>query len=144
MLTGVVIFVCSIELPTIILQPIHYFSALNVPVPMVISGYYLSKADLRTIWKHANYYITIALRLAVIPLCSIGLMFLLQKAFRLDGMLLAACIVDIAAPVAAATTMFSTLFRQDSETAANLVSISTLLSVLTLPIMVALAQSVFL
>lgn len=70
-------------------------------------------------------------------------MFLLQKAFRLDGMLLAACIVDIAAPVAAATTMFSTLFRQDSETAANLVSISTLLSVLTLPIMVALAQSVF-
>ena len=60
------------------------------------------------------------------------------------GMLLAACIVDIAAPVAAATTMFSTLFRQDSETAANLVSISTLLSVLTLPIMVALAQSVFL
>ena len=129
-LTGIVIFVCSIE--------------LNVPVPMVISGYYLSKADLRTIWKHANYYITIALRLAVIPLCSIGLMFLLQKAFRLDGMLLAACIVDIAAPVAAATTMFSTLFRQDSETAANLVSISTLLSVLTLPIMVALAQSVFL
>lgn len=85
-LTGIVIFVCSIELPTIILQPIHYFSALNVPVPMVISGYYLSKADLRTIWKHANYYITIALRLAVIPLCSIGLMFLLQKAFRLDGM----------------------------------------------------------
>lgn len=143
-LTGIVIFVCSIELPTIILQPIHYFSALNVPVPMVISGYYLSKADLRTIWKHANYYITIALRLAVIPLCSIGLMFLLQKAFRLDGMLLAACIVDIAAPVAAATMMFSTLFRQDSETAANLVSISTLLSVLTLPIMVALAQSVFL
>jgi len=136
-LTGIVIFVCSIELPTIILQPIHYFSALNVPVPMVISGYYLSKADLRTIWKHANYYI-------IIPLCSIGLMFLLQKAFRLDGMLLAACIVDIAAPVAAATTMFSTLFRQDSETAANLVSISTLLSVLTLPIMVALAQSVFL
>mgnify|MGYP000385195278 CR=1 FL=1 len=66
------------------------------------------------------------------------------EAFRLDGMLLAACIVDIAAPVAAATTMFSTLFRQDSETAANLVSISTLLSVLTLPIMVALAQSVFL
>ena len=47
-LTGIVIFVCSIELPTIILQPIHYFSALNVPVPMVISGYYLSKADLRT------------------------------------------------------------------------------------------------
>ena len=85
-LTGIVIFVCSIELPTIILQPIHYFSALNVPVPMVISGYYLSKADLRTIWKHANYYITIALRLAVIPLCSIGLMFLLQKAFRLDGL----------------------------------------------------------
>ena len=71
-------------------------------------------------------------------------MCLLQMVSRLDGMLLAACIWDFAAPAAAATTMFSTLFRQDSETAANLVSISTLLSVLTLPIMVALAQSVFL
>ena len=59
-------------------------------------------------------------------------------------MLLAACIVDIAAPRRCRHDDVLDLFRQDSETAANLVSISTLLSVLTLPIMVALAQSVFL
>lgn len=137
--TGLILFLCSIDLPVIVLRPLEYLSSLNVPVPMIISGYYLSTADLHTIWRHANYYKTILLRLVVIPLACIGLLLLT----KLDAVMLTCCIVNIAPPVAAATTMFSTLYRQDSETAANLVSISTLLSVVTLPLMVALAQTAF-
>ena len=137
--TGMIIFVCSIGVPQILLQPIGYLANLNVPIPMVICGYYLSKADLHTIWRHPNYYMTILLRLIVLPLIFIGLLMLTD----LNDMMLVCCIVNIAPPVAAATTMFSVLYKQDSETAANLVSISTLLSIITLPVMIALAQSVF-
>lgn len=138
-LLGMILFVCSIELPEIISSPISYLAALNVPVPMVISGYYLSKANFRTLWFHANYYVTIALRLVVLP----AIFILLMRLLKLDATLAASCLVDIAVPVAASTTMFSVLYRQDSETAANIVSISTLLSILTLPLMIALGQSLF-
>lgn len=140
---GLVVFIFSIDLPIVIGSPITYMSQLNVPVPMVISGYYLSKADLKSIWMHGSYYLPICLRLIVIPLTCLGIMYAVQSIFSLDDMMLISCIVDAAVPVAAATTMFSTLYQQDSKTAANLVSISTILSVFTLPVIIVLAQHVF-
>lgn len=140
---GLIVFLFSIDLPQVIESPITYLSQLNVPIPMVISGYYLSKADFLSIWKHKSYYLPICLRLIVIPLVCMGIMRSAQYFFSLDGMMLISCIIDTAVPVAAATTMFSTLYHQDSETAANLVSVSTILSVLTLPVMIVLAQRVF-
>lgn len=142
-ITGMLIFLFSISLPSIIGSPIELFSHLNVPIPMVISGYFLARADLKSIWKHADYYLTIAMRLVLLPLLCIGLMYLAQRFFPLDSTMLVSCIVNAATPIAAAATMFGTLYRQDSKTAANLVSISTILSVLTLPVMVAIAQSAF-
>lgn len=136
---GMFIFLFSLELPSLIGSPITYLANLNVPVPMVISGYFLSKADLKTVWRHASYYKTIFLRLIVLPL--LGILAFSFTAW--DATLLACCVIDMAVPVAAATTMFSTQYKQDSETAANLVSVSTILSVITLPLMVALAQSLF-
>ena len=99
-LTGIVIFVCSIELPTIILQPIHYFSALNVPVPMVISGYEdgtvkpnagITRAEVATIffrlltdgarerfWSESNAYSDVAAgswyNIAVSTLSNMGIL----------------------------------------------------------------------
>lgn len=140
---GLLIFLFSWTLPQVIGSPIEYLSQLNVPIPMVISGYFLSKADLKAIWKHGSYYLPIALRLFILPLVCMGILYGIGTILPLKSSLLTCCIIDVAAPVAAATTMFSTLYKQDSETAANLVSVSTLLSVLTLPVIVVLAQGCF-
>lgn len=134
---GMLIFFFSLELPALIGGPVTYLAGLNVPVPMVISGYFLSKADLKTVWRHASYYKTIVLRLIVLPLLGI----LALSFTEWDTVLLSCCVIDMAVPVAAATTMLSTLYKQDSETSANLVSVSTVLSMVTLPLMVGLMQS---
>lgn len=136
---GVLVFLFSVELPSVISMPISYLSALNVPIPMFISGYFLSKADLKTIWKHTVYYKTIILRLLVLPLLGILALSLTQ----LNPVLRGSLVVDMAVPVAAATTMFSAQYGQDSETAANLVSVSTVLSIVTLPLLVGFAQGLF-
>lgn len=142
-ISGIIIFITSTELPFFIGDPVELFSHLNVPIPMVISGYFLAKADLLSIWKHTDYYFTIALRMVILPLICIGIMYVVQLFLPTNTTMLVSCVVDAATPIAAAATMFGTLYKQDSETAANLVSISTLLSVLTLPVIVAFAQSVF-
>ena len=136
---GLAIFLTSIKLPEIIFRPVSYFSALNVPVPMVITGYYLSKADLKAIWKHVEYYKTILLRLVIVPLIAI----LALRVTGFDSVLLISCVVSASVPVAAATTMLATVYHQDAETAANIVSISTILSMITLPLSVAFAQFLF-
>ena len=48
--------------------------------------------------------------------------------------------VALCAPVAAICTMFSVIYGQDSELSVALVSLSTLLSVFSLPVIIVLSQ----
>ena len=136
---GIIFFLFSIPVPYIIKEPISYLAALNVPIPMAVIGYYLSQADLINIWKKIDYYKVCALRLVIIPLALIGIL----RAVNIDPEIALSCVISTGVPVAAATTMLSVLYKQDSETAANLVSISTVFSIITLPIMVAITNQIF-
>ena len=60
---------------------------------------------------------------------------------RLDPMLYCANIILCAVPVAGATGMLAQRFEQDTAVAAQMVTLTTLLSVLTLPLMAVTAQS---
>ena len=137
---GLVLFLSSVTLPTVIREPISYLSALNVPLPMVICGYYLSKSHLRSVWKQPIYYLVIALRLLLIPLLTI---VFLSRLSSLDSVLRCSCMVDIAAPSSVAMTMFANRYHQNEEAAANLVSATTLLSAFTLPLILVIAQVSF-
>ncbi len=133
---GLVLALCSIKLPFVIAQPVEYLAALNTPLPMLIIGFYLAQLDIKGIFKDAKKYLAILLRLVVIPLASIGLMYL--AGIRND--LLVVCAIASSAPVAAITTMFANKFNRDTELSAELVSLSTLFSLVTMPLIVGFAQ----
>ncbi len=133
---GLILFVFSISLPTIIKSPIEYMSMLNTPLPMIIIGYHLSQIDLIKSFKNKQQYIAITLRLVVIPLLSLLFMWLLG----VRDIVLVACTIAASAPVAATTTMFAGKFEKDTTLSVNLVSLSTLFSIVTMPLIVGFAQ----
>ncbi len=133
---GVVLFLCSVQLPNIIGQPISYLAALNSPVPMLIIGYYLSNANLKKAFTDGWAYVAMALRLVVLPLITLFVLLLLG----IKGSLLVSLIISTASPVAAITTMMSAKYSRDTELSVSLVSASTLLSLFTMPVVVGLAQ----
>ena len=67
---GVVFFVFSVKLPTVILSPVSMLASLNTPVPMLVIGYHLMHSDLRKVLKDKDAYIAMALRLIVLPLAE--------------------------------------------------------------------------
>lgn len=133
---GLFFYFFEITLPTIILQPIQYISALNTPIPMIIIGYYLANANLLRAFSKFRNYVAMFVRLLVIPALTIGIMIF----FNIRGKILISCIISCAAPVAGTTTMFTTKFNQDRELSVSLVSASTIISIITMPLMVGLAQ----
>ncbi len=133
---GFVVFICSIELPDVIYKPIEHLSFLNTPLPMMIIGYHLSKADFKKCFTDLWALITIAIRLILMPAVVLGALYLCG----MRGNMLIASVVCAAAPVAANTTMFSAKFGQDTELSVNMVSLSTVISVATIPIIVALTK----
>lgn len=134
---GLPIFLLSIQLPEVIAAPVRHLAALNTPLPMIIVGACLAETRLTAIWKDARCYLAAGLRLLVIPLAALAVLLLCG----VRGTLLTACVIAASAPCAAATTMFATRYHQDTHLSVNLVSMTTLLSVVTMPLVVGLSRT---
>lgn len=133
---AVVLFVCKINLPFIVSQPIKYLSDLNTPLPMLIIGFYLSKAQLKKAFSDLGGYIAMAVRLVIIPAAVTFIMALLKA----DPTMTVAFVIASAAPTAATTTMFAAKYKRDVELSVGMIASTTIASVITMPAVVALAQ----
>ena len=137
---GIFFFLTSISLPKIIFEPMDWMAKLNTPVPMVIIGYYLAEANLKRIAADIKAGWVIFLRLLVTPLVVLGLILL---AGITNTTMALACMITASAPVAAATTMFAAKFEQDTVLSVEMVAFSTLLSIATMPLVIALAMQFY-
>lgn len=137
-LIALVLFACQIKLPNIVIEPIEYLSNLNTPVPMLIIGYYLSQANLKRAFTDLGAYIAMGVRLVAIPLLALFVM----SAFKVDPTIIITCVIASSAPTAATTTMFSAKFNRDVELSVSVVAATTVLSIITMPIVIALSQSI--
>lgn len=133
---SLIIFFFSIPLPKIIFEPISYIAALNTPLPMIVIGYHLASSDILKGFKDLKSIYALALRLLILPLLILIGMYLCG----LRGTLLVSLTICACAPTAAMTTMFSAKYNRDTELSVSLVSISTLLSLITMPLVVTIAQ----
>lgn len=130
------LYLLQIRLPDIILTPVNYLASLNTPVPMLIIGYQLSKADFKSVFKDKASYVAAFVRLILIPLIAMGLCLLL----RLDVVVTSAIVIAASTPPGAIVGMLCAKYNKDSSFASSVLSVQTLVSVLTMSVMVALAR----
>ena len=139
---GLIVFLLMIPFPFIddlipqwIRGVLTHMGNLNTPLPMLIVGYYLAQSDLRAALRDWRSHLCIFLRLIAIPLVMLGVLLLAG----VRGDVLIAAMICISTPVATAVTMFATRYDRNPRLSVNLVSVSTLLSILTMPLIVGLA-----
>ncbi|MBP5159900.1 MAG: AEC family transporter [Lachnospiraceae bacterium] len=146
---GLVFFFTSTELPTVIAKPISLIGSMNTTLPMLIIGYYLARADLGRMFKTASLYVSLAVRLVVSPLLVVlGMRFVVSPLLAslgtelgsLAGPIMVAGTIAFAAPTAVITTMLAGRYGQDTELSAGAVSLSTILSIVTMPLIITLSQ----
>lgn len=132
---GLIVFLFSIPLPKVIYEPISYMASLNTPLPMIIIGYHLTKSK---IFKGRAGFLAIAVRLVLFPMIALAIMYLCG----IRGDLFVSIVISCCAPTAAITTMFSDKFGCETALSVNLVSLSTIISLITIPLIVTLAQTI--
>lgn len=137
---GLPLFLCSAALPHVVGTPVRLMSGLNTPLAMVVIGFYLAGADFRRVVRAPSAYVAVAVRLLAFPLAMIGGLCVFKSHFPREMML--ALVIAASAPVAAMVSMFSSKFGKDVDLSVGLVSGSTLLSILTMPPVIAFAMEV--
>ena len=136
---GLPLFLLSVQLPAIVRTPIHFLAGLNTPLAMIIIGYCLFGAKLVRVVRMPSVLITAGLRLVVTPLLMIAALWSFRHA--LDRNMMLALVIAAAAPVAAMVSMFASKFGRDVDVTVAVVSGTTLLSILTMPGVIAFAMA---
>ncbi|MGN0574169.1 MAG: AEC family transporter [Acutalibacteraceae bacterium] len=137
-IVGLPLFLLSVKLPNIISSPIHYIASLNTPVAMLIFGTYIANTQFKTVFKDWRIFCVALVKLIILPL-------VLMTGFRLVGIkgsLLAALTISAGAPTANNTVMFAAKYDRNTGLASQTVAVVSFISIITLPVMIALAQTV--
>lgn len=135
---GMIVFIFSIKIPQVISSTVGYMAALNVPLPMIVVGYYLAKTNVLEVFRDIQSIKCIFVRLIVFPVVTLALLYMCG----IRGTMLCAMVIAMSAPVGATTTMFSEKFERDTQLSVKLISLSTLLSIITMPIIVGVTQTI--
>ena len=97
-------------------------------------GLRLAEVDLRGAFRDRQLYVYLVLRLLISPALVWGVIRLCMLAgIMTDEVVMVVILLSAATPAATATFMFAEKFDGDSVYASKLVSISTLLSLATMP-----------
>ena len=137
---GLPLFFASVSLPAILKTPISLLAGLNTPLAMLVIGFYLAGANFRRVISMPSAYLAAAVRLVVFPLALLALLYPLRSHFPREMML--ALVTAASAPVAAMVSMFASKYERDVDLSVGLVSGTTLLSIITMPPVIALALEV--
>lgn len=135
---GMILFLLNLYefVPTSVSGALSHVANLNTPIPMFVIGYYLSKDSLLSAVTDKRIYLSVFLRLILVPCLCLTFLYFLKPYYTIS----IASMVAVSAPIAAITTIFAAKFSKDTTLSAKAVSVSTLLSVLTIPMFVAVAQ----
>ena len=135
---GVVLFVSRIPVPGIVTSTLGYIAGMNTPIAMILMGTYLAKLPLKKLLDKRAYG-CVLFRLVIIP-AVILLVFWVLPVSNADIAL--AAFLAAATPVGANICVFAQQYDCDYEFSVVTVCLSTLLSVITVPLLVSFAQMI--
>lgn len=128
----------------ILTKPIASLSSMNTPLAMVCLGTFLANTDIKKTFTDKNNYIVCLLRLIVVPLAVFGIIFLVNKYISAVSPVVAlSLIVSTCPPSANNTVLFAATFNKDTGLASTTVASATVFGILTIPVILSLAQLAF-
>jgi predicted permease len=135
-ISGFILFLFSIKLPSLILDSVGALGGTTTYLSMIYIGAVLYFADGRKMLKNKNVYLLSVNRLLVVPFILIGIFALLNYFFpsMLDGNVLSVIVMQVAMPCMVNVVIMVNILGKDDDIATANVFISTILSVITLPL----------
>ena len=137
---GVVLYILQLPVPSVLYNAIDAVGSMNTPVAMLVLGSYRAKASVRKMVRDRATLVASVIRLLAIPLVTLAAMWVLR--LSITDPLPASIFIAACAPIGANTAIFAQQFGGDYVHAVQLVCFSTVLSVVTIPLVFQLATLV--
>ncbi len=135
---GLVLMFFQIKLHPLIEDFVDLLSKGTAPVAMITVGFMLANSNVKKAIKNKYLYISSFVKLMVIPLIMIAVLY----ALNIKGFVMAIPVIEMAMPTAAYLAMLSAVADNDTALASEQIFISSLFSLVTIPIIVGILTMV--
>ena len=135
-LIGIPLFLLQVNLPDFLLDTMARVGACNSPMAMIVFGTFLANCNFKNFFVKKEVYFVSFLRLILIPV----IMLFVFKLIGVSGNMLIALTISASAPVATNTAMYAAKYENDTALSSELVGQTSIFSIATMPVIVALAQ----
>ena len=136
-LGGLLLFFLPVTLPDLLTGMIGSLAAMNGPLAMIVLGTYLAQVSPGSLFKERLAYRSSFVRLILIPVLTIILLGFFPAEYHT---LKLAVLIAASAPIGSNVAIFAQLYGQDYTRAVKEVCLSTLLCMITLPLITGLAD----
>ncbi|MBQ3409808.1 AEC family transporter [Candidatus Saccharibacteria bacterium] len=136
-LAGMVIFLAGLKLPEFVTDSVSLVGSATTPLSVICIGFMLSRADFKKLIRRWRLILTATIQLIIGPVLT----FIIVSLLRFPAEVIAVCTLIQTLPTATSLSLFATKYGGNEIESSELVAISTVLSVITMPLMVWLLLS---
>lgn len=133
------LFFFQIRIPSPFSDSMNYIVNMNTPLAMMAAGFSVAQSDLKKIFANLQIYKVCLAKLLLGPLIVLAVLALLH----VDSQIAYVTLIAAACPTGTTVTMMSIQFKKNYRYASEIFSVSTILSMATLPLLVWLAGILF-
>lgn len=139
---GIVLFLTRIHLPAIINNTLSAVGSMIGPASMIVTGMLFAGMDFKQIFANKRVYFVSFFRLIIVPVIALFLIKCSQlSTFSSNGnKLMLIVFLAIITPSASTVTQMCQVYGNDSQYASAINVVTTLLAIVTMPLMVMLFQ----
>ena len=141
-LLGGALFLLHVSLPSLLVSTMDSVSGMYGPISMIVTGMLMGGVDFRRVLANRRIWLVSFLRLIAFPLvvlCLLRIPGLAALAPNGETILLVSLLAAIT-PSASAVTQIAQVYSPDGEYAGSINVMTTLLCIVTMPIIIALYQ----
>ena len=139
---GALLFAFQVKIPGPLLSTINSVGNMIGPTGMLLAGMTIANVPLKKVFGTARYYLPVFLRLVGYPLAVVRLLAACRASgWVADGKaILMTVYLACITPACSTVTSMAQLYGADAEHSSALYVLSTLLSILTMPLMIGLYE----
>ncbi len=129
---GMILFLANLHLPSFFTDAVSFVGGATTPLSVICIGFMLSRADFKTIFKKWRLMVTAIIQLILGPVIT----YFLLTWLKFPPEVISVCTLIQALPTATSLGLFATKYGGNNIESSELVTISTVFSVVTMPLMV--------